>query len=130
MASNQRVFSDIDIGFTAHPVTQDMSRKINENAINQSLRNLILTANFERPFHSEIGSQVRALLFENANPMTKAKLRASIENVINNFEPRVNLYSVDILDNSDNNAYAITITYAIVNTSQPRVLNLILERTR
>jgi len=130
MAINQRVFSDIDIGFTAHPVTSDMSRKLNENAINQSLRNLILTRNFERPFHSEIGSQVRALLFELANPMTAVKLQKSIENVINNFEPRVNLLGVDVIDQSENNAYSVTITYAIVNTTQPVQLNLVLERTR
>jgi phage baseplate assembly protein W len=130
MANNTRIFSDLDLGFTKHPVTHDLSRKFDENAINQSLRNLILTRNYERPFHSEIGSQVRAVLFEPANPLTAIKLKRSIEDVVTNFEPRVVLLSVDVIDQSDNNAYTITITYRIVNSTRPIKLDLVLERTR
>jgi phage baseplate assembly protein W len=130
MARNTRVFSDLDLGLTVHPVTHDISRKFDENAINQSLRNLILTRNYERPFHSEIGSQVRAVLFEPASPMTAIKLKRSIEDVVFNFEPRVVLLNVDVIDQIDNNAYTITITYRIVNTERPRQLDLVLERTR
>ena len=130
MDRNTRVFSDLDLSLTAHPVTKDIARKFDENAINQSLRNLILTRNYERPFHSEIGSQVRAVLFEPSSPMTAIKLKRSIEDVINNFEPRVVLLGVDVIDQSDNNAYSISITYRIVNTERPRQLDLVLERTR
>ena len=130
MARNTRTFKDIDLNFTAHPVTGDVARKYDEAAIKQSVRNLILTQNYERPFHSEIGSQVRSALFEPASPMTAAILQRSVEDVINNFEPRAVLLEVEVIDNLDNNAYNIKIVFKIINTETPISVNLILKRTR
>lgn len=130
MARNTRTFTDIDLNFTAHPVTGDVAHKYDEAAIKQSVKNLILTQNYERPFHSEIGSQVRSILFEPAGPMTAAILQRSIEDVINTFEPRVILLSVDVIDNSDNNAYAVKIYFKIINTETPISVSLLLKRTR
>ncbi len=64
MARNTRIFSDLDFNFTAHPVTKDVSRRYDENSVKTALKNLILTRNYERPFHSEIGSPIRSLMFE------------------------------------------------------------------
>lgn len=130
MANTTRIFKDLDLMFTAHPVTGDVARKYDENAIKQAVKNLILTQNFERPFHSEIGSQVRALLFENATPMTKALLKKTITDVINNFEPRVNLIDVGIQFLEDRNSVGIEIKFKIKNTFTPLAVNLVLERTR
>ena len=130
MANTTRIFKDLDLMFTAHPVTGDVARKYDENAIKQSVKNLILTQNFERPFHSEIGSQVRALLFEKATPMTKALLKKTITDVINNFEPRVNLIDVGIQFLEDRNSVGIEIKFKIKNTFTPLAVNLVLERTR
>ena len=130
MARNTRIFSDIDLNFTAHPVTGDVAHRYDENAIKSSVRNLLLTRNYERPFHSEIGSPVRALLFENPGPMFTVMLRRAIIDVINNFEPRVNIIDVKVDDSIDANAVAVTITFTIVNTERPITLDLSLERTR
>jgi phage baseplate assembly protein W len=130
MARNARIFSDIDLNFTAHPVTKDIVRKYDDNAIKQSLRNLILTSNYERPFHSEIGSQVRSLLFEPASPMLAVSMRKAIFDLVNNFEPRVELIDVLVDFNPDENYVAITIEFKIVNTERPLTLDLVLERTR
>jgi len=130
MANTTRIFKDLDLMFTAHPVTGDVARKYDENAIKQAVKNLILTQNYERPFHSEIGSQVRALLFENATPMTKALLKKTITDVINNFEPRVNLLDVGVQFLEDRNAVNIEILFKIKNTFTPLTVNLVLERTR
>jgi phage baseplate assembly protein W len=130
MARNARIFSDIDLNFTAHPVTKDIVRKYDDNAIKQSLRNLILTSNYERPFHSEIGSQVRSLLFEPASPMLAVSMRKAIFDLVNNFEPRVELLDVLVDFNPDENYVAITIEFKIVNTERPLTLDLVLERTR
>jgi len=130
MARNTRTFSDLDLNFTAHPVTGDITKKFDESAIKQSVQNLILTMNYERPFHSEIGSQVRALLFEPASPMTTVMLQRSIEDVINNFEPRVILESVEVSGNLDDNAYYIKIYFRIINTQTPLDVDVILKRTR
>ncbi len=130
MARNSRIFSDLDFNFTSHPVTKDITRKFDEQSVRASLRNLILTKNFERPFHSEIGSPVRALLFEPATPMLGIVLKQAIIDVINNFEPRVNLIDVFTTVNEDSNDVSISIIFKIVNTERPLTLDLTLERTR
>ena len=130
MARNTRIFSDIDLNFTAHPVTKDITRRYDENAVKASVKNLIMTSNYERPFHSELGSQVRALLFEPATPMTRAVLERTIEDLITNFEPRVDLISVQVGVSEDNNSVYVTVEFKIVNTERPLTLDLVLERTR
>jgi phage baseplate assembly protein W len=130
MARNTRIFSDLDLNFTAHPVTKDITRRYDENAIKTSLKNLILTRNFERPFHSEIGSPINALLFEPPSPMLNITLQRAIVDVVNNFEPRVDLLDVSVLSSPDENSLYVTITFKIVNTQQPLTLDLTLERTR
>ena len=130
MARNTRIFSDLDLNFTAHPVTKDISRRYDENAVKTSLKNLILTRNFERPFHSEIGSPINALLFEPPSPMLNITLQRAIVDVVNNFEPRVDLLDVSVISSPDENSLYVTITFRIVNTQQPLTLDLTLERTR
>ena len=130
MAHNSRTFTDIDLNFLAHPVTKDVSVKTNEQAIKSSIRNLILTSNYEKPFHPEIGSQIKSLLFEPATPMLPIMLRKAIEFTIYNFEPRVNLTRVEAIVSEDENSIDVSIEFVIINTSTPVALDLILYRTR
>jgi phage baseplate assembly protein W len=130
MARNTRTFSDIDFNFTPHPVTGDVTRKFDEESIKQSVRNLVLTQNYERPFHSEIGSSVRGLLFEPASPMLTMLLKRAITDTIINFEPRVRLIDVVVLILPDTNEVNVTIEFSIVNTQRPLVVTLTLKRTR
>jgi phage baseplate assembly protein W len=130
MARSTRLFSDIDLNFTAHPVTKDITRRFDENSIKASIKNLLLTRNFERPFHSEIGSPIRALMFELPGPMFDVMLQRAIIDVINNFEPRVEIIDVLVNDASDLNAVYVTLEFKIVNTERPITLDLALERTR
>lgn len=130
MARNTRTFSDIDFNFTRHPVTNDVAVVYDEESIKRSVKNLVMTQNYERPFHSEIGSQIRGLLFEPALPITAVLLKRAISDTIINFEPRVRLISVDVKYTPDTNAVVATITFTIVNTSRPISINLVLKRTR
>jgi phage baseplate assembly protein W len=130
MARNTRTFSDLDFNFTAHPVTGDVTRKFDEQAIKQSVKNLILTSNYERPFHSEIGSQIKGLLFEPATPMLTAMLKRSIYDTIINFEPRVNLIDVIVILSPDSNDVQVSIEFSIINTIRPITVDLVLKRTR
>jgi phage baseplate assembly protein W len=130
MTRKTRIFSDLDLNFTAHPVTKDISRRFDENAIKDSIRNLILTRNFERPFHSELGSPIRALLFENSSPLLSMTLRRAIIDVINNFEPRVQLLDVEVVESDDDHSLYVNISFKIINTDSPLSLDLVLERTR
>jgi len=130
MANITRTFTDLDIGFSRNPISDDVSVKNNENAIKQSVANLILTSNGERPFHPEIGSQIRSMLFEPFNYITKSIMERMIYDTIENFEPRVKIISVDVQESPDNNGIVISIVFKIVNTFIPVSLNLTLERTR
>jgi|694.fasta_scaffold00555_38 phage baseplate assembly protein W len=130
MPTNTRTFTDLDLNFTAHPVNKDVAIKYDEQAIKQSVRNLILTKNFERPFHSEIGSQVRGLLFEPVTEMSVSIIKRSIVDVIRNYEPRVQLVDVFVNVRPDENYVDIRIVFKIINTATPIELTLTLERTR
>lgn len=130
MTRNTRIFSDIDLNFTPHPVTKDLVRRFDENAIKQAVKNLIMTKHFERPFHSELGSPVLGLLFEPLTPMTALMVRRSIIDLISNFEPRVELINVDVIPSEENNALYCSIVFKIVNTEKPISLDLLLERSR
>jgi phage baseplate assembly protein W len=108
----------------------DIVKRFDENAIKASVRNLIMTINYERPFHPEIGSQVNSLLFEPATPILSSVIEKTIRQTIDNFEPRVNLLSVDVTIDPDNNKASVTIAFTILNTQTQQILNLVLERTR
>lgn len=130
MARNTRTFSDLDLNFIANPVTGDVSKKFDESAIKQSVKNLVMTNHYERPFHPEIGSQITSLLFEPFSPLLQAMLERAITNTIVNFEPRVVLMGVEVYLNPDNNSAYCSITFRIVNTEKPLTVDLTLQRTR
>lgn len=130
MARNTRTFSDLDLNFTKHPVTKDVVRKFDEEAIKAAVKNLVLTQNYERPFHSEIGSQIRGLLFEPATPLLNVMLKRAITDTIINFEPRVKLNEVLVTVSPDNNEVYVSIQFTIINTTRPVSVDLILTRTR
>jgi phage baseplate assembly protein W len=130
MANNTRTFSDLDLNFTKNPVTMDVTRRFDEDAVKNSIKNLVLTSNYERPFHSEIGSPIRQLLFEPATPMLGAMLRRAIEDLINTFEPRVNLTDIICVVAQDDHTIDVSIEFTILNTTAPITLDLTLQRTR
>ena len=138
MARNTRTFVDLDLNFT--PITSvddngdvvkgDIAKKYDENAIKQSVKNLVMTNHYERLFHPEMGSQVTGLLFEPAGILLDAMLTQAIKNTIINFEPRVNLITVDVRSNPDNYTLYVSIVFKIVNTERPLTINFTLQRTR
>ena len=123
-------YSDLDLDFIAHPTTGDIVIKKGEDAIKRSVRNLILTNFYDRPFRSFIGSNALKLLFENANAITATLLKDAIREVIENYEPRVKLTDIDLNFDYDNNGYNVTMRYIVLNREQPVIINLFLERIR
>lgn len=130
MARNTKTFTDLDFNFLTHPRTKDVTVRNDEEAIKQSVRNLIMTRNFERPFRSYLGCQVTSLLFEPMSPLVTAMIEKTIADTINNYEPRVSLLGVSVKYSPENNSVYATITFRIKNTQTPVSVNLILERTR
>lgn len=125
-----RQFSDLNLLFSANPVTLDVTRKLDEEAIKASLKNLIQTRNYERPFHPEIGCQLFYLLFENFNPVTVQVMKKTIFDVIKKFEPRVSVLDVNIRDRSDNNEIMVEIVFKIINSERPLTLRTSITRVR
>lgn len=124
------VFSDLDLGFIAHPVTKQLARKKNREAVRQSVKSLILTDFYERPFKSDIGCGIRRYLFELFTPATKQQMQNSIREVITNHEPRAELIDVLVEDRPDLHAVTVSVAFYIVNDPDPVVLDVILERVR
>ena len=125
-----RHFSDIDLGFNLNPITKDIARKVDVQAIKQSLKNLVLSHFYDVPFHPEIGSQLYSLLFDNFTPAIKIALERAIQTTIENFEPRVSLRQVSITESRDANALSVTLYYNIVNTEKPQTYQFTINRTR
>ena len=130
MSRATRTYTDLDFNFLLHPRSKDISVRSDEEAVKQSIRNLVMTRNYERPFRSYLGSQVNSLLFEPASYITINMIERSISDVINNFEPRAVLIKVQAEMKYDDNALNIIIIFRIKNTQSPITVNLVLERTR
>lgn len=130
LTARQPNFSDLDLDFMPHPTTGDVMKKTGVEAIKRSMRNLILTNFYDRPFRSFIGSNAQKLLFENASPLTSNFLRDAINEVIGNYEPRVSVQNIKINFDIDNNGYNVTISFIIINNNLPVTINLFLERIR
>ena len=125
-----RRYSDLNFFFTENPRTNDVSKKLNEEAVKQAIRNLVLTKNYERPFHPEIGSPIYGLLFEPYSDIVKNMIIRSISSLIEQYEPRAELLDVDVEERPDQNGINITIVFKIVNTTKPITLEVLVERLR
>lgn len=128
--SRQYDYSDLDLDFLAHPTTKDVMRKTGIEAVKRSVRNLILTNFYDRPFRPWIGSNAQKLLFENANPLTAGFLRDAIVEVLTNYEPRVLVQNVEVTFDIDNNGYSAKIFFVVLNSNEPVVTTIFLERIR
>ena len=124
-------YSDFDLSFNMHPNTKDLSTKINEEAVKQSVKNLILTNLYERPFHPEIGSNVTASLFDNAI-IAKDSIKDKIVRTIENYEPRVTIQSITVSEKIDENSLDVSIIFSVINSDKPQRFSfpLSLDRTR
>ena len=125
-----RLYKDIDMDFVRNTVTNDVNTVENVIAVKRAVKNLIQTNFYERPFQPELGCGIRELLFENFTPMTKVFLERKIEEVIVNYEPRVNLQNVAVDDDQDKNRLVVDIYFYVVGVPGPQVVQTFLQRVR
>jgi phage baseplate assembly protein W len=131
ISRNVRQYRDLDLFFGRKPVSGDVNILTDVINIKRAVRNLVLTNIYEKPFHPEIGSGVRDMLFENMTPLTSIILSKKVEEVIENFEPRVRLMSVSARPDLDRNIYEMTIEFFIKNAPTELVtVDVFLERLR
>jgi phage baseplate assembly protein W len=122
-------FVDLDLNFSKHPVSKDISKKVDVNAITTSVRNLVMTRKFDRPFHPEISCQVMDLLFENFTPDLGYIIERTIKYVIENFEPRVAVIDVFVDETPDANKFSVTIIFDIIGTMERVTTTFFLDRS-
>ena len=127
---NSRQFRDIDLDFNRNAVTNDVAVVEDVIAVKRSVKNLIQTNFYERPFQPELGCGIRELLFENFTPMTKIFLQRKIEEVLINYEPRINLQNVAVDDDQDNNRLVVDIYFYVVGVPGPQTVSTFLQRVR
>ena len=127
----RKIYADLDLrGSFVHPARRDVIAVLDIDAVKNSVRNLVLTNFYEAPFQPFRGSNVRALLFENADTYTAMAIQREITRVIYEYEPRVNRVAVAVVDQSDINSYSITINFNVISLNTTGIVNFYLERLR
>ena len=126
-----RIYKDLNLNFGRHPITKQLQTLTDAAAVKRSVRNLVQIGEYEKPFHPEIASGVRDMLFENMTPFTAHALQTKITDVINNFEPRVLLTRVEVVPRFDENQYEVIVEFYIQNSPAELIdLSFTLERLR
>ena len=123
-------YTDLDLNFAKNPVTNDVNVVSDETAVKRSLKNLLLTNEYERPFQPGIKSNVTAHLFENFTPLTEARLEKGIRDTLLSFEPRITVQDVVVTGNPDYNRFDVTIMFQLKNTPNVTEFQFYLERLR
>lgn len=123
-------YSDFLTSFDIDSVRQDLIRNVNEEAVKNSIRNLLLTNRGDRLFNNTFGSDIRAILFESHTPATEQILSDLIQNTIKNYEPRARVLEVRVQSDDEAHLVVATIVFSVINKEEPIVLELILNRIR
>ena len=123
-------YKDLDLNFTRNPVTNDVTRIEDIDAVKRSVKNLVQTNFYERPFHPELGCGIRELLFENYTPIIGIFLKRKIAEVINRYEPRVSLVNVTLDDDPDRNRLKVSLYFYVQNIPDAVVIETFLQRLR
>ncbi len=124
--ARSKPYSDLNLKLTLHPVRKDIMSLKDDAAIKNSVKNLLLTNFFERPFQPDLGANLRALLFEPADVITRVALRDTIKNVLNEREPRISDVTVLVAKN----AYRVTVGFNIKQIEKTETVEIILKRLR
>ena len=127
---SNKIYKDLDLNFTRNPVTNDVTRIEDIDAVKRSVKNLVQTYFYERPFHPELGCGIRELLFENYSPIIGIFLKRKITEVINRYEPRVSLVNVTLDDDPDRNRLKVSLYFYVQNISDPVTVETFLQRLR
>lgn len=125
-----REFKDLDLNFNIHPIKKDINKNVGSLAIINSVKNLLLTNYYEKPFQPQIGSNVRRLLFENLDVITASTIEQEIRRVISNYEPRADVKTVIVQPDFDRNGFSVYMEFFVVNQTNPITINFFLERVR
>ena len=126
----EAVYSDFHKDLSPIPGRGDIARRLNENSVREAIKNLILTDKGERLFQPNLGSDIRASLFENVTPTTIILLKDKVREVLNAYEPRCNLLDVEVLGDIDENAITVNVVFNVINSEAPQSISIGIDRVR
>jgi phage baseplate assembly protein W len=129
-STKNQPYSDFSNDLIPHPVIKDVLRFVNENAINKSIRNLLLTNKGERLYQPDIGSDIFKMLFEPMSEGVAELISTAVQTTIADYEPRARVTDVLVIPDYDNNLYQVIVQYLIINRQSPVTLNVTLTRVR
>lgn len=129
-SQKQEFFTDFLNDFDKHPLNNTLAKVTNENAVKQSIRNLILTNRGERLFQPTIGSDIYRSLFEPNDVITAENITFFVRSTISQNEPRALLLEVNVYPNPDRNAFTVNVVFSLINNNTPIQLSVILKRVR
>ena len=130
LSTNIRSWADLDLDFAKHPVTKDVVRKTDIEAVKRAVRNIVLTNRYDKPFHPEIDGGVTRHLFGLSTAHTKHDIALAIQSCLKNYEPRVIVDNVSVTGDLDKNGFNASIFFRVINSPEPIVIGIFLERTR
>ena len=120
-------FVDLDMNFKKHPLTNDLIRRSDVDAVRQSIRNLLMTRKGGGPFHPEIGSKMLDFLFDQQDPQVKSLIDLEIRTTVSNFEPRANITNVNVNVDGVTNEITVEVEFVLVNTTQGAGLRMLIK---
>ena len=130
IVSQKRGWADLDLSLKLHPIRKDIIPLKDDRAIKNAVRNLLITNFFERPFGSSKGANLRGLLFEPADGITRMAIRDNIRRVLAQHEPRIQIISISVTNQSDDNAYNILLHFKIKEFDLEQEVEIVLRRLR
>jgi len=127
---SNEIYSDFQSNLTVHPIKKDLTRLVDEDAVKRSIKNILLTNHYERPFRPRFGANLRKYLFENIDPVVTKHIENDILTAIENYEPRANIVDITVTSNPDNNAINVSIIFSTINSLQNVTLNTLITLDR
>jgi len=130
IVSKKKPYRDLDLSLNIHPIRKDIIPLKDDAAIKNAVKNLLISNFYERPFSDDLGANLRGLLFEPAGVITNIELRDNIRFVLQKYEPRIAVKSIDIIDDFESNSYIIDVIFRIKEFSADSSVEIILRRLR
>jgi len=130
IVSKKKPWRDLDLSLKIHPIRKDIIPLKDDAAIKNAVKNLLVSNFFERPFQPTLGANLRGLLFEPADAITKLDLQQGVRRVLNTHEPRIKVLNIKVFDESDNNSYRITVKFLIKEYDTAESVEIVLRRLR
>ena len=128
MSIASRTYKDFAYSFFANPMSGDIGKKTGVSAVKSAIVSILKTNHNERMFQPEFGSNIRALLFEQMNPITEERIKTEVENAVRNHEPRAEILGITVEGQEEQNRYLVSILFNVTSEAEPQKLETYFDK--